>query len=254
MSFTAEPEHDSFWNYDWIGPFDYRPPGQPATMLTATALRLVYVGSTGRIDNLERLVVTGSNLDSLTITDEAINKLGQWHRFLGGAVLDTTDTNSAPTLRVSHLGSTGEDGIETIVNGITFVGEVPQGSLRQRVVQFCEWWPGTLLNGHVRWTATGRISNSIFRGLGDLTLFQPEQGAMALSARFDGIGATQAVVEVFNGPALVGSFTTPVGLVGSVSSIAQLSRVNAEVVDLGLAWGLKWDTRSSFYSPNGVRR
>ena len=67
-SFVAETGQDSFWWYDWDD-WVYTPPGQPTT-LNGNRLRLVYVGSADQIDNLARLVLTGSNIDSLLIEDE----------------------------------------------------------------------------------------------------------------------------------------------------------------------------------------
>jgi arylsulfatase A-like enzyme len=68
VSFVAERGHDAFWCYD--GWWWFTPPGQPSVNLVVTQLRLVYVGSADQIENLARLDVTGSNIDTLLIQEE----------------------------------------------------------------------------------------------------------------------------------------------------------------------------------------
>jgi hypothetical protein len=209
------------------------------------------------VGGLSQVQLRGVNSGDFTLADEAISVLGQWHRGVGGAVLDTTDTNRPFALRVFHIGASGEGGIETITAGNGYDGGDNDAILRLpgRIVQA---WPDdwtmpwlTTSNTHVTWTATGRISNRVIRDLGDLTFFRPAQGTMGFSARFDGIGATQAVVEVFNGPTFVGSVTLPAGDMGSLAGTARVSRVNMVVSDGTLSAILTTRAPQEFAPANG---
>jgi uncharacterized repeat protein (TIGR01451 family) len=70
VSLTAEPGHDAFYDWEWWD-FIYTPPGQPSPTLTGNRLRLVYVGSSNKIDNLAGLIVSGCNIPSLLIQEES---------------------------------------------------------------------------------------------------------------------------------------------------------------------------------------
>ncbi len=202
-SFVAEPGHDAFFDTEMLS-LSFTPHSQPSTTVTATHIRMC---TENHIHNVDRLVVTGRNLASFTISDEAIHMFGHWQRLLAGARLDTAG-NGPPTLRVSNLGSSGEDGIETIIGGGNDIWDVrDEVSLPSRVVQLWEGLRGQWLtrsNSHVRWTVTGRITGSAisYQKIEDLLFSKQEQGT-ALTVDFTSLGATQAVVEVFNGPTYV---------------------------------------------------
>jgi uncharacterized repeat protein (TIGR01451 family) len=203
---------------------------------------------------INEVTITGA-AGSLNFADEAVRQLNLWQRFVSGALLDTADTNSSATLRVGNLGASGQAGVETIVGGSDYIGELPAGNLfRQRVVQFwCCWddWFLTSSNSHIRWTATGPIQGSTneFETLSDLTAFKQEQGTR-LTTRFDAIGATQALVEVFNGPALVGSVTLAVGDLGTLSTGA-VRGVTVQVIDNTLVGILTGAEPWNFQPANG---
>jgi len=220
-------------------------------------LKFSAVAPTVRADFLSAVEITGTG--SLTLGSEALRQFGLWHRLLGGALLSTQETNGAPTLRVGSLGASGQGGIETIVGGPEYIGELPAGNLlRQRVVQA---WPDnwtmpwlTSSNRQVSWTMTGHLQGSTteFEKLRELSVLRQEVNT-TLSARFDVIGATQALVEVFNGPTLVGSVTLPVGDLGSIPSTGGVRRVAAQITDGTVVWILTgaepWDLRPANGSP-----
>lgn len=264
LSFVAESGQDAF--FDVFTELGYQPPGQPSTM-AITRLRLVSVGSADTIRRLERLIVTGRNLDSLTITDETISKFGHWHRFLGDATLQSAppgDPGAGLIVAVDTFDngaafSDDGDGFEVIAGGNDVWDDAYVVSLPRRVAQA---WPDdwempwlTSSNGHVRWTMTGRVqgSSNAFENLSDLTAFKQEQGTV-LRVVFDApMSVTQVQVDMFNGPDRVGSVTLPVGNIGTLASIVKLRRVVGQINDEGPVWtltgGEPWNFQPATGSP-----
>src|SRR6185436_7764248 len=164
-------------------------------------VKLSAVTPTASPDFVSAVEIRGT--ESLTLGSEALRQFGLWHRFVGGAVLHNFWSWD---FSVGNIGASGESGIETLLGGPEYIGELPAGNLfRQRVVQF---WPDasgnpfglTSSNSQVRWTATGRVTGSGngFQSYDDLSCFKQEQGT-ALSASFAALAATQLQVDVFNG-------------------------------------------------------
>jgi uncharacterized repeat protein (TIGR01451 family) len=200
---------------------------------------------------------TPSISNSIRLTSEATRHLGLWHQFLGEAVLEEILTGAEPwNLRVGNIGASGQDGIETIVGGPEYIGELPAGELlRQRVVQLLDPDPSMWLtssNSHVRWTVTGRVAGSTdgFLDLIDLTTYRQEQ-TNVISASFAALGATQSQVEVFDGPVHTGSFTLP-GLGKLNVSTGGVARVATSITDGTAVLTVKWDTRAAFTPSSGV--
>jgi hypothetical protein len=207
------------------------------------SLRLSAISPTATMGALSRVELRGVNSGDFWLRDQAIELLGHWHRAVGAALVDTTaDSNGPPTLRVGNLGSSGEDGFEVFAGGsdIWDMGD-EFNSGRKRIVQ--AWpddgetpWP-TSSNSYVKWTATGRIqgSSNSFENLSELTSFRQEQATLLTANFARSLSPTQELMEVFNGPTLVGSFTLPVGLVGTFPSTARVTRVSVSVTDGNLS-------------------
>jgi len=115
VNFIAEPGHDSFYDWDWWF-FTYTPPGQPSTTVSGTRLRLVYYnGHAGLIDNLARLAVTGSSIDSLLIQSETAPRFQPRLRIeSSGPELDMKwDTRSVVLQSAPTIGGPWSDVVES---------------------------------------------------------------------------------------------------------------------------------------------
>jgi uncharacterized repeat protein (TIGR01451 family) len=197
----------------------------------------------------------------LTLQSEALRQFGLWNHFLGNAKLHPQESGGDLIVAFDTFDNGAavlEDGLETIVGGTEYIGELPAGNLlRKRVVKaWTDDWGKPWLtssNGTLRWTATGRIQGSVnsFENLGDLSLLRQERGT-ELSATFAAsLRVTDSSLAVFNGPEHVGTVTLPVGVLGSLSPTVDVSRVVVQVADGALSELLTTRATEEFVPADG---
>ncbi|HXG49314.1 MAG TPA: GEVED domain-containing protein [Methylomirabilota bacterium] len=92
--------------------------GGPGPIEGPITVKLSAVGATVRADYLSAVEIDGAAGTALTLANEAIQRGGHWHQFLGDAVLEAwPDDWEMPWFRVGNIGASGQDGLLTELGG-----------------------------------------------------------------------------------------------------------------------------------------
>jgi hypothetical protein len=164
-----------------------------------------------RQGTLSELQMRASGIPKLVFTMEQhfVQFNGLVHGSLGSATLTAPVAGATPTLTVSNLGSSGQDGVAIAFPPITrWDGQwldVDSGGL-------------SAVGSRLQFTAYGATPGSASQPVATVRTTKTGTGNFLIAADFSTIGSSNRTVEIYNGTNLVSKLAGQSGLVGTCST------------------------------------